>query len=151
MNTTTTPRWKFWAAAAALFIAGLATGTALTAAVVGRIVRKNIEAAASGQGQLIERSADRIHSRVVEDLDLSPAQSDAVRQSLGATATKLKDLREQTRDEVRQIARSGFIDIARQLTPAQREEFRKNARSRLERFGFGAEGTSLTSEPPAAP
>ncbi len=149
MNTTTTPRWKIWAAAAALFIAGLATGTAITAAVVGRIVRKNIEAAASGQGQLIERSADRIHSRLVKDLDLTPAQSDAVRRSLDTTANKLRGLREQSRDEVRQIARSGFIDIARQLTPAQREEFRKNARARLERFGFGAEGDSLTSEPSA--
>lgn len=149
MNTTTTPRWKIWAAAAALFLAGLATGTAITAAVVGRIVRKNIEAAASGQGQLIERGADRIHSRLVKDLDLTPAQSDAVRSSLDATVTKLKGLRDQTRDEVRQIARSGFVDITRQLTPAQREEFRKNARARLERFGFGTEGASLTSEPPA--
>ncbi len=147
MNTTNTPRWKIWAAAAALFLSGLAVGSVITVAVAGRIIRKNLETAASGQGNLIERGADRIHARLVKDLELDATQSTAVRQSLDATTTKLKAVREQTRDEIRQIARSGFVDIYRQLTPAQRDEFRRGARARLERFGFGTDTEALTAEP----
>jgi t-SNARE complex subunit (syntaxin) len=147
MNTPSTPRWKIWAAAAVLFITGLAAGSAVTVAVVGRIVRKNIEAAANGQGRLIERGADRIHERLVKELDLDADQSTAVRRSLDSTVTKLKAVREQTRDEVRQIARSGLLDVARQLTPAQREEFRRKVRSQLQRFGFGSASESLMAEP----
>jgi hypothetical protein len=147
MNTLNTPRWKIWAAAAALFLSGLAVGSFITVAVAGRIIRKNLETAASGQGKLIERGAERIHTRLVKDLELDSAQSAAVRACLDTTTTKLKAVRETTRDEVRQIARSGFVDIHRQLTPAQREEFRRNARARLERFGFGADTESLTAEP----
>jgi Spy/CpxP family protein refolding chaperone len=147
MNITITPRWKIWAAAAALFLSGLAVGSVITVAVGGRIIRKNLEAAASGQGKLIERGADRVHARLVKDLDLNAAQSTAVRACLDTTATKLKAVRETTREEVRQIARSGFVDIYRQLTPAQRDEFRRNARARLERFGFGTDTDALTAEP----
>jgi hypothetical protein len=147
MNTSNTPRWKIWAAATAIFLSGLAAGSVITVAVAGRIVRKTIEAAANGQGKLIERSADRIHARLVKDLALSPAQSAAVRHSLDTATNKLKAIREQTRDEVRQIARTGFVDIYRDLSPAQREQFRRNARVRLERFGFGSETDLLTAEP----
>ena len=147
MNITITPRWKTWAAATALFLSGLAVGSVVTVAIGGRIIRKNLEAAASGQGKLIDRGADRIHARLVKDLDLNPAQSSAVRHSLDTAATKLKAVREHTRDEVRQIARTGFMDIYRDLNPAQREQFRRNVRARLDRFGFGSETGFLTAEP----
>ncbi len=129
-------RWKIWAAAAALFFAGLGVGAVLTGAVVGRIVRKTLAAAATGQGALIERGADRLHARLERELALDPAQSAAVRRSLDASVARLKTTREKTREEVRLIAREGYVAIARQLSPAQRDEFRRNARERLTRLGL---------------
>jgi fructose-1,6-bisphosphatase/inositol monophosphatase family enzyme len=137
-------RWKIWAAAAALFVAGLGVGAVLTGAVVGRIVRKTLAAASTGQGALLERGAERVHARLVKELDLAPAQSAAVRRSLDASVARLKSVREKTRDEVRLIARDGFVDIARELTPAQRADFRRHARERLTRLGLDAD--ALTAE-----
>ena len=144
-----TPRWKIWAAAAALFFSGLAVGLVVTVAIAGRIVRKTIEAASSGQGAFIDRGAERLHSTLVAELKLDPAQSSAVRQSLDVTTTKLKAVRSQTRDELRQIARAGFLDISRQLSPEQREKFRQKAQSRMERIGLGTEKDPLPIEPSA--
>ena len=139
-------RWKIWAAAAALFVAGLGVGAVLTGAVVGRIVRKTLATAATGQGALLERGADRLHARLVKELDLAPDQAIGVRRSIDASTSRLKTLRHESREEVRRITREGFVDIARQLTPAQRAEFRRQAREKLDRLGLPADLETTSEE-----
>jgi Spy/CpxP family protein refolding chaperone len=144
------PRWKIWAAVAGLLLIGGALGAVATVAVIGRVVRHEVSRFGRDLGGP-ERMTDRLHTRLVRELDLDAAQAAQARQALEKAATSIQASRGQLRQEMRGALRTAFAEISHELTPPQRTKFRAAMQGRLKNSGLGADAELVTAPLREAP
>lgn len=137
----TTLRWRGWLVAAAVFLFGLAVGTACTLAVGGRLVRHALLAPVGARG-FADRTANRIADDLTSSLSLTPAEASAVRSTLEESATRLKTIRARAALQAAVELRSSTERIAAQLPPEKRDAYFKLIAQRYTRLGL---------QPPTAP
>jgi len=125
MDRVSRSSWLVRAAALAIFILGFAAG-ALAPSAYRAWVRDGVR-----QGRLEKMS---------EDLKLTPAQKEQMRQIFGETRTRLEALRKESEPRFAEIRREADERLRQVLTPEQWEEFRKSREEGRGRRGGGKGG-----------
>lgn len=118
--------WKAIAAALGVFVLGTVFGFIVS-------FRVTPESGASFLTSVVNRDAaqQRLHRRVVRNLDLSAEQEQAIGAILKDARGKIMEIRRETRPRVREIILDARTRIRAQLTPEQQAKFdRKLERNR---------------------
>lgn len=140
-------RWKAALAALFLFVAGIAVGVLGTVGIGLRQIRLTFREPAVMQGRG-ERAIDRMHSRIVKELDLDTAQSAHVRAELERTAAELSTVRSENRQRIRRLLAGTALRIGADLPPEKRTELRRLMVQRLSRLGIERTGDPASGEAP---
>ena len=120
-------------AAMALLTVGFAGGVVATSSYGLHLVRQTLRE--PGDARPMNRLAERVHRRMVKELDLTPEQSQQVRDELQATAAQLRQVRSESLQRTRQIVREARPRLAFVLTSEQRVKFEKMADRRMRWLG----------------
>ncbi len=139
-------RWRGWLVAAAIFILGLAVGSAGTIWIGVRIVRQRLMAPIDIPARA-DRAAARIGADLTRALDLTPNQSARIEAVLDESTLKLKAVRIHARTEAIAELRVATARIAAELPPEKRPKFYRLIGQRLRRLGLPA---SLIEQEPQA-
>lgn len=110
--------WKAVLAALGVFVLGTVFGFIISfrmtpelgAPFLSRVVRQ-------------ETTQERLHQRVVKNLDLSAEQERAIAAILSDARGRIMELRRETRPRVRQVILDARTRIRAQLTPEQQAKF----------------------------
>ena len=127
MDRVSRSSWLVRAAALAIFLLGFAAGALAPSAYRAWVRDGN----SNRQGRLDQMS---------EDLKLTPAQKEQMRQIFGETRTRLEALRKESEPRFAEIRREADERIRQVLTPEQWEEFRKSREEGRGRRGGGKGG-----------
>lgn len=126
-------KWKAILAAMALLTVGFAGGVVATSSYGLHLVRQTLREPSDARP--MNRLAERVHRRMVKELDLTPEQSQQVRDELQATVAQLRQVRSESLQRTRQIVREAQPRLASVLTPEQRVKFEKMAERRMRWLG----------------
>lgn len=130
-----TSRWRGWLVASAIFVLGVAFGSAGTAWVGVRVVRRALHAPLNEEGPA-DRAAARIGADLTKTLELTPDQSARVQAVLDQSATRLKAVRVQAALRAAAELRRTTERIAAGLPPEKQAEFYRVIARRYERLGL---------------
>lgn len=137
MNTSS-PRWKIWLAAAALFTAGVAVGAVVTFGIGVRLIRQRLLAPAADHS-FADRATARIETLLAKELTLTPDQTVKVHAALEQAASRMKSIRVDAVRDVRHALRETIVDIRTHLSPAQATQLDHLVAERLDRLGITAD------------
>jgi len=127
--------WRGWLVAAAIFVLGVAVGAAGMTWIGVRRIRQ-VLASPPGTYGLADRAAARIGANLTDSLDLTPEQSARVQAILERAAGRLKVVRLRAAGQARAELREAVEQIANELPPEKRVEFRRILARRYERLGL---------------
>ncbi len=141
-------RTQAWLAAIALFVFGVAVGTAGTALLGLRSVKRAMSAPVQTQAQVVERATARVAQQLTRELELDEAAEARIRTELRRAALNIRRLRADHIRAMQTEIRSAAGRIAAELPPEQRERMENRIAQHLRRVGF----ESLSQpNPPARP
>ena len=144
-------RTRAWLIALAIFVLGLAVGTAATAALGLRSIRQALRDP-EGRVTFAERATDRIERELTRSLDLTPAEAKQLAANLEQTRANFRALRQRAAVDIRGELRATVRRIAADLPPEKRREFLRHVARRVERLGLPAlEETDPHADQPAEP
>lgn len=135
--SSTRASWRAWLLAAGFLVLGAAIGGAAVTMIGIRKFRQTLRDPSAGPG-LAERAVERIGSDLTQSLSLTPEQSARVKERLGVSAGKMRALRMEFVQNARDEIRAALRDIARDLPPDKRAEFRRLVIRRYEKLGLQA-------------
>lgn len=127
--------WRAWAAAAVIFVLGIATGVAGTSLYALRIVRGALQSPPAAGGPA-DRATARIADDIIRSLDLSPPEARRVRAEFAQAAANIRALRAQSNRQMIAELREGARRAAAELPPAQRAAFYNRIERRLQTLGL---------------
>jgi hypothetical protein len=127
--------WRGWVVATAIFVLGVAVGAAGMTWVGIRRIRHALAAPASAYGAA-DRTAARIGANLTDALALTPEQSARMQASLDRAAVRMKGVRVRAALQARVELRAALDEIAQELPPEKRAEFRRLVARRYERLGL---------------
>jgi hypothetical protein len=133
--SATRASWRAWLLAAGFLLLGAAIGGAAVTMIGIRKFRQTLRDPSAGPG-LAERAVERIGGELTQSLSLTPEQSARVKERLGASAVKLRGMRVDFTQQVREEIRSTLRDIARDLPADKRAEFRRLVIQRYAKLGL---------------
>lgn len=137
-------RTQAWLAALALFVFGVAVGTAATALLGLRSVKRAMSAPPQTQAQLVERATARVARQLAQELDLDSTVEDRIRAELRQSAGNLRRLRVENLRAMQAEVRAAAVRIAAELPPEQRERMENRIAQHLRRVGLDG----LPASPP---
>ena len=127
--------WRAWAAAAVIFVLGIATGVAGTSLYALRIVRGALQSPPSVGGPA-ERATARIADDIIRNLELAPPEARRVRAEFALAAANIRALLAQSNRQMIAELREGARRAAAELPPAQRAAFSNRIERRLQALGM---------------
>lgn len=130
-----TLRWRALLAAFVLFAVGFVAGSAITVVVAARVVR-NLFIAPADAPAPIDRTLARFEESLTEDYALTPAQQAALHAEIGRSATRLKQLRVETSQHLRDEIHLIVERLAAELPPEHRLDFYAKAHRRFDWMGL---------------
>lgn len=133
MNAT---RWQAWLAAAAIFVFGLALGTAGMAVFGIRAIERTLEAPPQPPAQMMDQATARIAGQLRRDLDLDAEAEARVRAELRRAAVAIRRLRVESNRELQAEIRAASARIAAELPPEKRAQLEGRITQQLRRFGM---------------
>ncbi len=149
MNTF---RWQAWLAAVAIFVFGLAVGTAGMAVFGIRAIERNLEATPQPPAQMMDQATARIAGQLRRDLDLDDDAEARVRAELRRVAVTIRRLRMESNRELQTEMRAAAARIAAELPSEKRAQLEGRIFQQLRRFGMdGAQPLRPPGPPPAPP
>lgn len=126
--------WKAWVAALALFVSGIGVGGAVTAWVGLRDVREGVRGNGPGRG-MGQRAVETIRRDLTRELELTAEESARVQVILDQSAARIRLLRLQAARQAAGELRASARQIAEELPPEKRAEFRRIMAKRFQRLG----------------
>lgn len=145
MNTT---RWQAWLAAAAIFVFGLAVGTAGMAVFGIRAIERNLEAAPQPPAQMMDQATARIAGQLRRDLHLDAEAEARVRAELRRAAVAIRRLRMESNRELQVEIRAAAARIAAELPLEKRDQLEGRIAQQLRRFGMEVQPPLRQPGPP---
>jgi hypothetical protein len=133
MSTPTS--WRAWAAAAVIFVLGIATGVAGTSLYALRIVRGALQSPPAAGGPA-DRATARIADDIIRNLELAPPEARRVRAEFAQAAANIRALRAQSNRQMIFELREGARRAAAELPAAQRAAFYNRIERRLQALGL---------------
>jgi allophanate hydrolase subunit 2 len=133
----TTSRWRGWLMAGAIFILGVAVGSAGMAWTGMRVVRRALQAPMNTTGPA-DRAAVRIGADLTKTLQLNPEQSARVQTILEESAANLKRMRARVALSAAAELRTATERIAAELPAEKHAELYRVIAKRYERLGLRA-------------
>lgn len=143
---TTPISWRAWAAAAVIFLLGLATGVSGTSLYALRQIRSALQSPPASGGPA-DRATARIADDLIRSLQLPPPEARRVRAEFAQAATNIRTLRAQSNRQMIAELREGARRAAAELPPDQRAAFHARIERRLQNLGL--DGARL--RPPESP
>lgn len=140
------PRWQAWMAAVAIFVFGVAVGTAATALLGLRSVKRTLAAPMQAPAQVIERATARVAQQLTNELQLDEQAEAKIRNELRRAAANIRRLRLESYREMQAEVRSAAARIAAELPPEQRARMEARIKQHLSRVGVEA-GPPLPGPP----
>jgi hypothetical protein len=142
-------RWQAWLAALAIFVFGVAVGTAGTALLGLRSVKRVLATPPQAQppAQLIERATARVAQQLSRDLELDDETEANIRAELRRAATAIRRLRVENYRALQTEVRSTATRISAQVPPEQRERVEARVIQHLRRVGL----EPAPAQPPRPP
>ncbi len=144
-------RWQAWLAALAIFVFGVAVGTAGTALLGLRSVKRTLASPspALSPPQAVERATARVAQQLSRELELDEETEAKVRAELRKAAANIRRLRVENHRELQAEVRATASRIAAQLPPAERARMEARIVQHLRRVGL--ESGPAPSAPPRKP
>lgn len=131
-------RWQAWLAALAIFVFGVAVGTAGTALLGLRSVKRALAAPPQTQqpGPLIENATARVARQISKDLSLDPQAEEQIRTELRRASMNIRRLRIENYRAMQAEVRATANRIAAQVPPEQRSRVETRIFQHLRRVGL---------------
>lgn len=131
-------RWQAWLAALAIFVFGVAVGTAGTALLGLRSVKRVLAAPQQSPppAQLLERATARVAQQLSRDLELDEKTEADIRAELRRAAVSIRRLRIENYRALQAEARATATRIAAQVPPEHRERVEARILLHLRRVGL---------------
>jgi len=144
-------RWQAWLAALAIFVFGVAVGTAGTALLGLRSVKRTLASPppAFAPAQVIERATARVAQQLSRELELDEETESRIRAELRQAAANIRRLRVENYRELQAEVRATASRIAAQLPPEERARMEARIVQHLRRVGL--EPGPPPSGPPRKP
>lgn len=131
-------RWQAWLAALAIFVFGLAVGTAGTALLGLRSVKRTLASPspAHAPAQAIERATARVAQQLSNELQLDEETEAKIHAELRRAAANIRRLRFENHRELQAEVRATAGRIAAQLPPEERDRMEARIIQHLRRVGL---------------
>ena len=134
--------WRAWAAAAVIFVLGIATGVAGTSLYALRIVRGALQSPPSVGGPA-ERATARIADDIIRNLELAPPEARRVRAEFALAAANIRALRAQSNRQMIAELREGARRAAAELPPRPAGRVLKSNRAPTSGSGHGRQSPEI--------
>lgn len=140
-------RWRGWLMAAVIFVLGIAVGGASVTWLGARAVRRSLHGGPNAPAGLAERAAVRIGADLKKNLELTPDEARRVQAILDESAANLRTMRREALRNAWIELRKSTRQVAAELPPEKRDEFRRIILRRYERLGMRAPAGGEVEEP----